>query len=111
MIRCALRSFGPPSSRPKAGERVLRSIGPPFLRARELEGEGAALADRALDGDGAAHGAGEVGADGEAEADPFARVAEAALHLHERVEDGALLLLGDAGAGVVHGEGDAFAGG
>ena len=78
---------------------------------REVEGEGAPLAGRALDPDLAAEEPGDLPADREAEAGAAVLAAGAGVGLLEGLEDDAVLVRGDADAGVADGEGDHGAGG
>lgn len=72
---------------------------------RQVEGEGAALAGRALRGDGPAEELGDLSADGEPEAGAAVLAAGGAVGLLEGSEDGLQLLLGDADARVPYPEG------
>src|SRR3989442_8287490 len=90
---------------PLASGRVTGRRGGGLRRHREDDGEGGALADRALDGDVAPPQAREAAREPEAQADAVAPPVRRA-ELAEHVEHGPVGLARDAGARVAHPDGE-----
>src|SRR6185437_6550803 len=90
----------------RLGHRVLGLAG---RLQRQIEREDAALARHALDLDRPAEQAGDLAADRQAEAGAAKFAAGGAVGLLESLEDDAVLVAGDADAGIGDGEGDDIA--
>jgi hypothetical protein len=73
--------------------------------------EGRPFPRPAGDGQVTGHPPCELPADGETEAHPFTRLGEGAAELDERLEDGLLLVLRDAGTGIPHADADSVTAG